>query len=364
MNWSLRSLFFLIFVFVFHLQSYAGEIFSISGSKLQPAISVSLSNDEAAQVKKDIKVAATILSLHFIMDGSPAELAVGSNYMLSGTVLTIQPLQTLAEGNSYEIQYLHDGAVHKEQFTIALPTGSKEPPVVKQVYPIADTVPQNILCFQVRFATSMAPDPLAYQHVSIKDEAGKEITFAWRQKSVWDDNNKLLMLMVHPGRVKSGIHYMGPVFVEGKKFTVTIHKGMKDMYGNELPADVDRTYVIGAEDRNLPRILSVTSLAKQGTQDAIQISFSEGMDRACMTVGLRMYDARQQIVPYTLTDAGDDKTFILTPDNKWKKGKYSILLDRTVSDFAANRMNRPFEVTDVKEMQKDEIEVRRYFDIK
>jgi methionine-rich copper-binding protein CopC len=210
----------------------------------------------------------------------------------------------------------------------------------------------------------MAPDPLAYQHISIKDENGKEISFAWRQKSMWDDNNKLLILMIHPGRVKSGIHYMGPIFTEGKKFTITVQKGMKDMYRNELPADVVKTYTIGAEDRQLPRILSVSPQAKQGTQDAVEITFSEGMDRGCITQGMKLYDAKQQAIAYTLTDAGDDKTFILTPQHTWKKGKYSILLNRTVSDFAANRMNRPFEITDVKDIQKDEIEVRRYFDVK
>jgi hypothetical protein len=231
------------------------------------------------------------------------------------------------------------------------------------VYPVSDTVPANTLFFHVRFSSQMMQDINAWQYVSILDARGSKIDQTWRQHSFWLDSGRLLVLMVHPGRVKTGIHYIGPVFEPGKRYTLRTEAGLKDVTGNPLKAQISKEYFIGEEDRTLPKIVNIQQSQPDKTSVAISITFSEGMDYASMIEGIKLSDEEGLGIPVKVGQITNDRTFLLAAYEPLPKGRYSVQFKSSITDFAGNRLNRSFEITSLEEKLTDTIQVYRTIDI-
>ena len=77
------------------------------------------------------------------------------------------------------------------------------------------------------------------------------------------------------------------------------------------------------------------------------------MDHASVWDGMFVTDAKGVKLPIKLDTNGKDNKYTITPLLPWQKGSYTLSLKGTVYDFAANRINRPFEITDTKEIEND-----------
>ena len=58
--------------------------------------------------------------------------------------------------------------------------------------------------------------------------------------------------MIHPGRVKNGIHYESPLFDSGKHYTLKVHTSIKDINNNPIEKEYSKTFYITGEDRIKP----------------------------------------------------------------------------------------------------------------
>ncbi|MES2780055.1 MAG: hypothetical protein V4651_09195 [Bacteroidota bacterium] len=355
----------LVLVFLVQVKCFAGEKIRISGDELQPTISVRISGDQLSFLSYNLQENAKgILSLHMVRGGIVASLPVSGKYILESGTLSFTSLYRLGNGLVYEVHYHRGPKLVKSRFTTPQASFSKDQAKVIRIYPIADTVPVNILFFHVRFSHPMADDIKAYTYVQLSREDGTIIQDTWRQRSFWLDSMRVLVLMIHPGRVKNGIHYTGAVFEMNKKYTITVQKEIKDMNGHALKKDVIKQFVITGEDRVLPEIAGMSKTVKAGTRNPLIIAFSEGMDHASCIDGLKIYYDGKESVSCTIRENENDRNVIVIPEREWKKGSYKVLFESVVSDFAANRTNRLFEIKDIKEKEKDMIEVSRYFEIK
>lgn len=356
----------IVLVVIFHLQSTAGGIFSVTGDKLQPSFSVSLTDEQVHLLRKELETnARSVLTVHMMAGDVASELSVTGKYSLQGKQLSFKPLYPLGHDYCYEIRYANHDKKYKEKYCTPGVAVPKEKTSTVAIYPSADTIPFNILFFHVRFSSPMSEDITAYQHVNIRDENGKLIERTWRQRSFWLDSGRVLVLMIHPGRVKSGIHYTGPVFAEGKKFTVEVLKTLKDAHGNELKDNVEKNYWISHEDREIPAIVSTTQSVDAQSRQPVLVRFSEGMDYACLTEGVTVTDAKGNKIRILIRQHHNlDNIAEIVPVNPWKKGSYKIVFESMVTDFASNHLNRPFEIKDVAERAKDDIEVSRTVEVR
>lgn len=356
----------LCFAFLIHLQATAGELIKVTGvEQLNPTISVTLSATELKLVSQNVdEEGKKILSLHLMQNGKRAIVGVAGYYSLNNDVLSYNPYYGLGYERSYEIIYHKDGKEYTKLITTPQHPTSAITSTVVTTYPMADTIPYNTLFFHIRFSQPMMDDKQAYRHIKIYDDKGVERERAWRQKSFWLDDGKLLVLMIHPGRVKNGIHFESPLFDSGRTYTVVVPKDIQDINGNPIAAEYTRSYYVKGEDRNMPKAsLTATQYTISNSQQPIVLTFSEGMDHASVTEGITIVNEQGDNISFNIT-ATDDKHYSIAPASNWSKGKYTLILNGSVYDYAANRINRLFEITNIEEMEKDKIETKFPFTIK
>lgn len=354
------------FFLLIHLQVTAGESITISElNTCKPVISVPLSNTSIHELNKDLQQKGRkILTLHMVVKGLPVATAVAGKYNVYGGKLSFTPLYPLGFNTEFEIQYRNGAKTVTKRFTTPEHPLSEQTASVATAYPLTDTIPYNTLFFHVRFSHAMMNDKLAYTHIAMYDEEGNERKNAWRQKSFWLDDGKLLVLMIHPGRVKNGIHYESPLFDSGKRYTLKVNADIKDINGNPIAGNYTKTFYIKGEDRIKPRpYFEKIKLPAAGSIQAVDLVFSEGMDQASVLNGVSIQNARGKKIALNIKSRSDD-AYSLTPARPWEKGKYTLILESAVYDFAANRINRLFEITNVSEMEKDMEHTEWHFEIK
>lgn len=356
----------LCFTFLIHLQATAGELIKVTGvEELKPIVTVELTNEDLTTVQKDInKEGKHVLALYLLQNGKRASLPVAGRYDLNKHTLSYTTLYKLGYEQSYEVVYKTNNKEHTKRFSTPQHPTSDIAAEVVTTYPLGDTIPYNTLYFHVRFNQPMQIDDQAYRYIKVFDNNGTECRRAWRQRSFWLEDGKLLVLMIHPGRVKNGIHFESALFDSGKRYTIKVSKDIKDINGNPLKGGYQQSYYVKGEDRRIPKaLLQQKTYTIANTQKAISLNFSEGMDHASVLAGTKIYDQSGKEVLVNIS-ANNDDTFLITPKTKWQKGNYTIVLGGSVYDLAANRLNRLFEIKDPNEIEKDKIETKLHFTIK
>lgn len=327
-------------------QAYGQAKYQISGNNRQPNIcipQVSAGSDTGRKGRKPF--------LYLMSGNEISELPVAGNYTDTNGWICFQPLYPLAEGNSFVLRTAgyNDTIISIAAAKMAIPTESGS---VSAIYPLTDTIPENILFFHVRFSQTMKEDKDAWKKVHIINDRGEKISGTWRQRSYWLDSGRLLVLMIHPGRVKSGIHYTGPVFIKGKAYTIQVDSTLEDQYGRSLTASAHHRYVVTEEQRQKLQACSVPATLKSGTKEAIEIKFCNGIDYAAACTGIFMYDAAGKALACTVQQY-EECTVRIQPVASWPKGKIQLELSGSLYDCAGNRLNRLFEMKKKNTYLKD-----------
>lgn len=349
-----------------HPQCYAGELINVKDiASRKPVVSVTLNNTEMLQHNLQ-KNARNILALYLVTNQKVASTPVAGKYILQDKTLSFQPYYTLGYDTNFEVQFKENGNIlDKMRFTTPAHQLTGQTAHVVMAYPTADTIPYNTLFFHIRFSHAMQQDEHAYKHIAIYDDEGMERERAWRQRSFWLDSGRLLVLMIHPGRVKNGIHYESPLFDSGKIYTLEVKRSIKDINDQPIFEPYTQHFYISGEDRTIPRPLFNKIVAPAAkTQTPLILTFSEGMDHASVLEGVTIQNKKGKQINCTVSRLENDNTYALTPHNEWQKGKYTLVINGAVYDYAANRINRPFEITDMDDIKKDQQEHKRSFTVR
>ncbi len=340
-----------------HAPASARESINITKlESLQPTISIPLSPAEAATLNKEgWDNAQQMLAIYMVSNGVAAQIPVAGRYHVAHNRLSYTPMYALGYNLEFEARYEKAGAVimRKRFHTPAHPLSTVKARV-ETMYPLTDTIPYNALYFHVRFNQPMYEDVNAFKWVKVFNDQGKEIINAWRHKSFWLDDRKLLVLMIHPGRVKNGIHYEGPLFDSARYYTIEVGNGILDANGNPCSGKFSKQYYIAGEDREIPKVrIDDLRLPKANTTRPVSFIFSEGIDNASVLEGTIVLDESGNTVPCAVREHRSDRIFTITPVKKWAKGNYMLSLNGVIYDFAGNRLNRLFEITDAAQVEAD-----------
>lgn len=314
----------------------------ISGSPKRPDICLQLNGPQDSTQPK----------LYFVADNKAAETPVAGHYRRSGNTVCYTPMYPLAAGERFLVK-----AAGYADTLLSVPADPVQTPVapasVAAIYPLADSIPKNILFFHVRFTQAMQEDQRAWKKIHIYNDSGQLVPNTWRQRSFWLDSGRLLVLMIHPGRVKSGIRYIGPVFDIGRKYTLIADSSLKDRYGQSLKTSAQHTYSVGPDLKERLKIVSATTKVSSGSMEPVIIRLNNAADHAAAVAGISIADQSGKEVAFTLAQ-GKDNNINLYPAQSWTKGRYRIQIAGSFYDCTGNRMHRLFEMQSMESFRDDD----------
>lgn len=205
------------------------------------------------------------------------------------------------------------------------------PPVVL-VQPSGPQVPVNLLRISIRFATQVEGPVLP--RITLLRADGREIQEPFLEQELWSPGGKVLTVMMHPGRVKSGLNAraeMGPILSVGDDVSVALD-GLPIKRWSVGPTDeagpVTSAWKLSAVRAESLQPLVVALDGPIDGQDAGYLAIADAggrrvAGRARLTVG--------------------ESVWTFTPDAPWQAGAYKLVVRGTMEDPAGNRLGSRFE---------------------
>ncbi|MGF6712142.1 hypothetical protein QFZ41_003106 [Luteibacter sp. W1I16] len=219
-------------------------------------------------------------------------------------------------------------------FALALPQADARPvevPVVT-VRPSTAVVPANMLRLSLEFAT--APEGPVLPRVALSRADGSELREPFLAQELWSPDGRILTVLLHPGRVKSGLvarEALGPILVPGDDVVLTLdgrplkrwHVGPTDLHG-----PVESAWHVSSVRPATRQPLVVRLDAPVDGRDTGYIAIADADDRPV--------DGHAEL-------RDGESTWTFTPDAPWRAGRYRLMVRGTLEDPAGNRLNGHFE---------------------
>ncbi len=351
---SLRLLLILLWI---PCGSFSQGIFLDRSDPLKPILSVEITAADSNIVRTLVNEnnVSKVFALYLIKNNKRLSVPVTGKYALNGKVLKYVPLSELGAGLEFEGEYTANGDTSFVHYLTPVAAEIDVPlPELEQIFPRSVDIPCNQLYFHIRFSQPMFPNKMAWQVVKIYDEDQEEIPKMWRERSYWLDSNRVLVLMIHPGRVKRGIGLDVP-FKEEQEYVFLIDGELSDAFGRCVKMYSKTKFFASKDDYEIPKVNHKEVLVPaRGTEDPLSIQFSEAMDYASIIDGVTITDEQGKLVKGNFWPLDNDATIEFFPGQEWIPGTYTITYGKIVADLAGNRLNRPFEMTSAEEVLKDE----------
>jgi hypothetical protein len=220
------------------------------------------------------------------------------------------------------------------------------------VQPSANCVPANLLRISLVFPSVIDGEVLP--RLTLAHADGRIIDQPFLPQELWSPDGRVLTLLLHPGRVKTGLvarEEFGPILVEGEDVVLALD-GRPLKSWHVAPADV-RGPMIAAWH---------LSPAAAGSRHPLGVTLDaavDGRDAAYIAVADpagRPLEGRGQLVQ-------GETTWIFTPDSPWRVGAYHLMVRGTLEDPSGNRPAAPFEAIRLSDPQKSDADLSIPFKI-
>lgn len=221
---------------------------------------------------------------------------------------------------------------------------------IRQVYPSAEVLPENLLRFYVQFSHPMSRGE-AYRHLRLLDGSGKPVNdpFLELDEELWSPDGRRFTLLFDPGRIKSGLkprEEVGPVLEEGKTYTLAIDRDWPDATGKPLTDPFRKTFRVGPPDMTPPDPANWTVSTPRGAcLEPLEVRFPEPLDHALAVRLISVVGPNGKPVLGQAELSEDQTLWRFVPMSFWQTGKeYRLLVGTDLEDLAGNGIGRPFEV--------------------
>jgi hypothetical protein len=233
---------------------------------------------------------------------------------------------------------------------VLIPKPKRDKPTeITNVYPSGGKIPENQLKFYIHFSRPMSQG-VAYKHIQLLDEQGKPIErgFLELQEELWTTDFQRFTLFIDPGRIKRGLRpreELGPVFEEGKKYTLIVDRNWPDAEGTPLGKTYRQAITVAGPDDHQPDPKKWKLEApKADTTQPLVVKFGEPLDEAMLHRVLWVVDNRGETIAGTIAVKEEETCWLFTPARPWRSGSYSLVAETILEDLAGNSIARPFEV--------------------
>ncbi|SIP98102.1 hypothetical protein SAMN05880574_103109 [Chryseobacterium sp. RU37D] len=342
---NLKYLFILFFIFSYNF-SHSQQIYIGAKKPNRPLFKV-------FPVSEDNKQPSDLLKVFMIQEGKESQTPLLGTYSKIKDTIFFEPQFELEDGLSFNAHFYYKSDTVKSLYrTPPINLSISNNVVVKEVFPRSNKISRNILTFYVEFSEPMLEDESAFRYVNLYNENKDIVPHVWLNKSRWI-TNKILMLMIHPGRVKSGISYyenLGDIFYVGKRYYLEITDKVQPLHKNSKVKPFIKEFEIIEPTTSCPQILqNKTNTPKKNTQEKLKIVFDKPMDLYSILDGISINIYKTDIsVEGKLLPGSTDKEWYFVPDKLWTEKKYTLIFKKYVSDPSGNGLIRSFETTSMK----------------
>jgi hypothetical protein len=285
-----------------------------------------------------------------ILDSQSGKLGptmLGS-YKRDDTDLTFRPRFGVEPGLTYRATFGRAGGpVITKDYRPPLSNGGAPATVVK-IYPSGDVQPANLLKFYIYFSQPMRGGQDIFNQLEILDADGNVIPDAWLADELWDETGQILIVYIHPGRIKWGVvlrEVLGPVLLPQRDYSFVVRGAMVDANGCKLGKDVMRKFRTTAEDRRRVNLDEwKISAPKSGTFDPVAVQFRHAMDHKSLDRLLAIQSVGGVPVAGKGSLGKDEKSWSFTPERAWESQDYRLVVNGRLEDVAGNTPLRPFDM--------------------
>jgi hypothetical protein len=280
----------------------------------------------------------------FVLSGDKNKTAVMGNYTFNNHTFLFEPLIPFTRGMKYEA-YVHDRKIW--DFGIFPPeTGAA--PAVKAVYPMLDTVPENILKIYIEFSQPMREGGSA-KYVSLikNDNDTLRNVFLDLQPELWNENRTVLTLWLDPGRIKRDLQpnlKLGAPLHAKDKYKLFVSSEWPNAQGRVLQHSFNWPFTTAVRNETSPdpNKWKIT-LPSRSSQEALWVSFDKPLDHFLLGECIHVKDASGKMIKGKIIVSPEDRGCRFTPEHPWAAGKYEIAIDSKLEDLCGNNLNRPFD---------------------
>lgn len=220
--------------------------------------------------------------------------------------------------------------------------------VVTKVYPSAAVLPANQLRFHIHFSRPMRGGQAMFDHIRILDRNGKEVFAPWLRDELWADDDRSLILYIHPGRIKWGVllrMLFGPVLEPDREYTLVIGPEVRDADDRRLGKAFTMKFRTTAEDRTRIELASWKLQAPAaGTRGPLLLTFPKSLDRVSLERRLKVLDADGKAVRGRVEIGAAERAWTFHPTAAWKAAEYRVAVNGELEDVAGNTPLRPFDL--------------------
>jgi hypothetical protein len=322
-------------------------------------VTASLANAApTAQVVDGKIVVAGLLSTKsmsvVVAEGTDADIAarppVTGEWSSADGKVVFTPKYPLKSGTKYRV------TGSGESFEVIIPKIAEKLPTLTHIYPLATELPENVLRFYLEFDRPM-PRGDVYKYVAVLKENGDKVTqpFLEIDDELWNADQTRLTLLIDPGRIKKEVKPridLGPVFEQGKKYTLVVSGKWPTLSGEPLGKDVTKAIAVipAVTDALDPKVWRVTP--PSDPKQALTVSFARPMDLPVLMRNLTVVGSDGQAVVGAWQSTDQDRGWTFRPAAHWSPGNYSVRAEAVLEDVCGNRVGRAFEVDLLKPAPK------------
>ena len=205
-------------------------------------------------------------------------------------------------------------------------------PGVVLVQPSGPTVPANLLRISIRFS-GQVESPVLHR-LSLLRADGRPIEEPFLEQELWSPSGKILTVLMHPGRVKSGLiarDDRGPILSEGDDVSIAL---------DGLP--IKRWSVGPADEIGPVAAVWKVSAVRAGSRQALVVALDGPIDGRNADY-LAIADIHDRRVAGHAKLTNGENTWTFTPNVPWRAGPYKLVALGTLEDPTGNRLGSHFE---------------------
>jgi hypothetical protein len=261
---------------------------------------------------------------------------------------------TQLASNKNEV-YLPAAASGKLTLAFRAQVTNSQPPKVETIYPSASTLPENLLKFHIVFNTPMTIGE-AYTKVKLLDSKDKPIEKAFLivDEELWDNDLKVLTLLLDPGRIKRGLkanEQMGAPLRAGEKYSLVVESGWKNINGDHTQEHFVKKFSCTTADRQKPDVSTWQIIAPPTPNNALIIQTNEPLNHILLSDGIRITGNDGKPVDGEIVVMNSESMISFRPAQAWINQEYMVHINPLLEDLAGNNLNRVFD----KEMRRDDV---------
>lgn len=222
---------------------------------------------------------------------------------------------------------------------LAAPCGAAGAAKSAVVFPSGPSIPENLLRIEIDFGAPLG-HILDVERIKLLDGAGSEIGEAFLDLPLPDREMRRFTLLLHPGRVKSGVGAnlaLGRALRAGEKVTLVITDPA-------LTQPLRKTWQVEAFDADSPRPQRwIFTAPAYYSRDPLVVRFDGALSSTARSlIAIRGPDGER--IPGAAHLEAGETAWRFVPAQPWRAGAYALVTHPQLEDPAGNRPCAPFEL--------------------